>query len=41
MKKIIEFIRETDPEDLKDYIEGFIGFGSLFFICFMLSVIGG
>ena len=36
MKSIIECIKE-DPQD---YIEGFIGFGSLFVIVFMLFVIG-
>ena len=28
-------------EEIKDFIEGFIGWGSLFFLGFMLSVIGG
>lgn len=37
MREIIECIKE-DP---KDFIEGFIGFGSLFVIVFMLFVIGG
>ena len=36
MREIIECIKE-DP---KDFIEGFIGFGSLFVIAFMLFVIG-
>lgn len=27
-------------EEIKDYIEGFVGFACLFLICFMLSVIG-
>lgn len=28
-------------EEIKDIAEGFFGFGGLFFICFMLTVIGG
>ena len=36
MREIIECIK-GDPQD---YIEGFIGFGSLFIIVFMLFVIG-
>ena len=37
MRAIIECIKE-DPQD---YIEGFIAFGSLAIIVFMLMVIGG
>lgn len=36
MREIIECIKD-DP---KEFIEGFIGFGSLFVIVFMLFVIG-
>lgn len=36
MKTIIEFIKE-DP---KEFIEGLIGFASLFAICFMIAGIG-
>ena len=36
MREIIECIKE-DP---KEFIEGFIGFGSLFVIVFMMFVIG-
>ena len=37
MKIIIEFIKD-DP---KEFLEGVIGFASLFAICFMIAVIGG
>jgi hypothetical protein len=30
-----------DREDIKDFVEGLIGFGSLFVIIFMMMVIGG
>lgn len=33
----IRMWKESDTEDRKDFIEGFIGFASLFAICFMLS----
>lgn len=33
--------RAARREEIRDCIEGFIGFGGLMFICFMLSVIGG
>jgi hypothetical protein len=36
-RAIIDFWKESDAEDRKDYIEGFIGFVSLFAICFMLG----
>ena len=36
MKIIIEFIKE-DP---KEFLEGVIGFASLFAICFMIAGIG-
>lgn len=37
MKNLIDIIKE----DSKDFIEGFIGFGSLLIIVAMLFVIGG
>ena len=33
--------RAEKREELRECIEALIGFGGLFFICFMLSVIGG
>ena len=33
--------RAEKREELRECIEGIIGFGGLMFICFMLSVIGG
>lgn len=37
MKKLDEYQRE----EIKDAIAGFVGFGSLFWIIFMISIIGG
>ena len=36
-KAIIDFWKESDAEDRKDIIEGFVGMASLLAICFMLS----
>ena len=33
--------KERRAEELRDHIEGFMGFASLFWLCFMMSVIGG
>ena len=41
MKEIIRYAKETEPEDLKDYIEGFVGFACIFIVLFMVAVIGG
>lgn len=37
MRKLDEYQRE----EIRDAIEGFIGFGSLFWIIFMTAIIGG
>lgn len=41
MKEIKEIIKEMDREDWVEAIGGVFGFGGLFFICFMLSVMFG
>lgn len=41
MKTVIEWYREMDTYERKEFVEGIIGFGSLFVIVFMLAVIGG
>lgn len=33
--------KQQDRELIRELTEGIVGWGSLFFICFMLSVIGG
>lgn len=38
---MLQRLNEEDREMVRDIIEGFIGFGSLGIIVFMLSVIGG
>ena len=37
IRMMAQIWKESDTEDRKDYIEGFIGFVSLFAICFMLG----
>lgn len=37
IRMMAQIWKESDAEDRKDYIEGFIGFVSLFAICFMLG----
>lgn len=41
MKEIREWIRDMDTEEKKETIESAIGWGSLFWLMFMISIIGG
>ena len=41
MKEIREWIREMDAEEKKEAIESAIGWVSLFWLAFMISIIGG
>jgi hypothetical protein len=38
---LIERKKQEKREDIRAFAEGFFGFGGLFFIIFMMSVIGG
>lgn len=41
MNEIREWIREMDAEEKKEAIESTIGWVSLFWLMFMISIIGG
>ena len=40
-KAIVEIIQEIERDELKDYLEGFIGFGLLFMLVFTLAIFTG
>lgn len=40
-KAIREIIQELERDELKDYLEGFVGFGLIFMLVFALSIVTG